>query len=112
MQLKPCNMEIPIWHKAVLTVTEASALAGGLNVAIIRAEARKSMSGRGTLNAYMSGNKVCIPREPFLRWLEEQGRRHTVFNIAEAREEYSELKTVKKPRARNTKNILLLKKSS
>lgn len=106
-------MEIPIWCKAVLSVNEASELADGLNVAVIRAAAYRAIKYKNnSFCAYMSGNKVCIPREPFIKWLEEQGRKHVAFNTAAAREECVELKDgsadVKKARSQKT-NIFVRK---
>lgn len=104
-------MEIPIWYKAVLSVAEASDYADGLSHAIIRAEAYKSIEGRGgTFNAYMSGNKVCIPRIPFERWLEEQGRLHTKFSPRQSREDREELKEAPK-RTRSKNTMFIIKKT-
>lgn len=103
-------MEIPIWCKAVLSVAEASDYADGLSHAIIRAEAYKGIAGRGSFNAYMSGNKVCIPRVPFERWLEEQGRLHTVFSHKQSNAEREELKEPTK-RARSKNTVFIMKRT-
>jgi len=79
------KIEIPVWEKAVITVTEASALASGLNTAIIRAEAWKSIENHvGNFPAYKVGRKVCIIREGFLKWLADHGARHTKFSVEAA----------------------------
>lgn len=105
-------MEIPIWCKAVLSVEEASALADSLNVAIIRAAAYRAIKyNDNSFCAYMSGNKVCIPRVPFERWLEEHGRAHTQFSTNKARADCRELKETPEPvkRTKSRKNIFVRK---
>lgn len=104
-------MEIPIWRKAVLSVEEASAYANGLNVAIIRAAAYRAIKyGDRSFCAYPSGNKICIPRVPFERWLEEQGWLHTQLSRNEAIAECRELKEA--PRRTRSKNTVFIMKKT
>lgn len=82
------RLEIPIWEKAIITVQEASALAGGMNDAIIRLHAAQSMYyGRNYFECYKTGNKLCIVKDSFLKWLSLLGRRHEEFDLNRCREE-------------------------
>ena len=87
-----CKAEIPIWQKAILTVEEASAYAGGMNVAIIRLAANQAIKlGAPNFECYMTGNKICIVRTSFEVWLSELGRRHTIFNIQDCQEKLQQI---------------------
>lgn len=86
------KLEIPIWEKAIITVEEASAIAGGLNEAIIRLHAAQAINyGRITFECYMTGNKLCIVKDSFLKWLSELGRRHEQFCIIDCQRQLKEL---------------------
>ena len=80
--------EIPIWERAILTVEEASAIAGGMNEAIIRLYATKGIkTGEATFECYMTGNKLCIVKDSFIRWLSMLGRKHAMLDIESCRKE-------------------------
>lgn len=79
--------EVPIHQKECLTADEAAALSG-LPVRLLRSEAylARERPKISDFPALWIGDKLMIPRQPFITWIANQGNSHRRFNLAEARE--------------------------
>jgi len=74
------KIEIPIWHKAVLSPEEAASY-GNISIEIIRAQVLLATHGQGEFPCFMSGKNAKIPRLNFVKWLENQAMQHTKFEF-------------------------------
>lgn len=78
-------MDIPVWHKAVLTIEEAAAY-GDMNQHLLRGFVALAKAGKSDFPVFEVGTSFKIPRVGFEQWLEKLGNEHTQL----------ELKTVKR----------------
>ena len=82
-KLKP---EVPLWHKTVLTLTEASALTGLDPYVILMACHRNEVTHTKTKRQ----EKMLVSRRSVEEWVEEMCRSHEVVDVAAAREYHHE----------------------
>ena len=73
-------MEIPVWKKAVLSVTEAAEYSS-LSPQLIRGFVILAKAGRVEFPFFLSGDTIKIPRMSFEKWLETMGTEHTQFEL-------------------------------
>ena len=69
------KIEVPIWHKEVLTPEECSSLTG-INVKIIRAFGQLANMGKGNFPCFWTGNHMKISRKLLINWLDEMAQGH------------------------------------
>ena len=72
--------EIPVWRKAVLSVTEAAEYSS-LSPQLLRGFVILAKAGRTDFPFFMSGDTIKIPRISFEKWLETMGSEHTKFEL-------------------------------
>jgi hypothetical protein len=79
--------DIPLHLRTALTAEEAAALTG-LPVRLLRAEAyfARAKPKLSNFPAMWIGDKLMIPRQPLVTWVEQEGSRHRQFSLADARE--------------------------
>lgn len=82
-----CKFEVPLNQRAALTAEETAALTG-LPVKILRGQAylARAKPKLSTFPAFWVGDKLMIPRQPLVAWVEQQGSRHGTLTHADARE--------------------------
>ena len=82
-----CEFDVPLTERAALTAEEAAALTG-LPVKILRGQAylARAKPKLSTFPAFLVGDKLMIPRQPLVAWVEQQGSRHGTLTHADARE--------------------------
>ena len=68
--------DIPVWHKAVLTIEEAAAY-GSVGQQLLRGFVALAKAGKSDFPVFFSGNSIKIPRIGFEAWLERMGSEHT-----------------------------------
>ena len=73
-------MEIPVWKKAVLSVSEAAEYSS-LSPQLIRAFVALSKIAKSDFPFFMSGDTIKIPRISFEEWLESKGKEHATFEL-------------------------------
>ncbi len=69
------KIEVPIWHKEVLTPEECNLLTG-LGVRQIRALGYLAKMGRGDFPCFWNGSHMKISRNLLSNWLDEMAQGH------------------------------------
>ena len=67
-----CEFDVPLTERAALTAEEAAALTG-LPVKILRGQAylARAKPKLSTFPAFLVGDKLMIPRQPLVAWVEQ-----------------------------------------